>query len=621
MSTSFYAPPSALVTVSVSGETAVRNDPTKRLFVRVLLDGVPMNPTNVVFARGTWIQSRTMTFGLRDVAPGLHTVRVQWLVDPGGDGLFGDRSLVVSASADSAHTDRAFVAPPSGANQLTNSTIFTPVPDMSTTVVVPPPGNGQLAVTFSAEMGVEPAGTAEVALAINGVLQPDTAVSFANATDLAHLHDFVFDAKRLAPGPVDVEILWRVEDAASNAVLGDRTLSVIAEVGHIPDLAEAQPFGPGLQTPNGDDNLTRLEPVIGDKDLLTILWDPDRGAPHPGQADMPIGDIEDVLFGASDSADDYFREVSGGRFGLNNAGILGWYDADEPADAYWNPPPGCTDGFESGHVRKWAEALTFADDDFDFSDYDKNGDGLVEPLELAILIVIPQDVASGTALQTPKAQQCPVENVFMADGVVITSIVEVYSDANVFDNEWVVFAHELSHQILGVDDMYTNNTATRPGRMTMMAVAAVDQFTLMPHLGAPHKLALGWATPRTIDQDGVYTLDEVKTSGDVFVLPRYANPDSEEEYFALENRLEDLMGLYDQDIGDSGVAVWHVVGDRLRNNDPPRGVSAASWNTVPNTQARRGLRLLRPWFLIDFATGDAIFPAGQKNNALWDGLE
>ncbi len=621
LNTNFYAPPDALVTVSVSGETAVTNDSTKRLFLRVLVDGLPIDPSDVVFARGTEIQSRTMTFGLRDVAPGMHTVRVQWLVDAGGKGLFGDRSLVVSAYSDWAGSDRAFVVPPSGANQLTNSTVYTTVPDMFTSVVVPSPGNGQLAVTFSAEMGVEPAGTAEVALAINGVLQPDTTVSFANSTDLVHVHDFVFDAKRLGPGPVDVEILWRVEDAWSDAVLGDRTLSVIAEVGDIPDLAEAQPFGPGRQPPDGDDNLTRLEPVIGDKDVLTILWDPHRETPHPDQTDMPISDVEDILFGATDSADDYFREVSGGRFGLRNAGILGWYDALEPADTYWNPPPGCTAGFDSGHVRKWAEALTFADADFDFSDYDKNSDGKVEPLELAILIVIPQDTTSGTALQVPVAQQCPLEISFSADGVIISSIAEVYSDANVFDDEWVVFAHELTHQILGIDDMYTNDTVARPGRMTLMAVAAADNFTLMPHLGAPHKLALGWAIPRIIDQDGEYGLDEVKTSGEVFVLPRYVNPDSEEEYFVLENRLEDLPGLYDDDIGDSGVAVWHVVGDRLRNNDEPRGVSAASWSAVPNTQARRGLRLVRPWFLIDFATGDAILPAGQKNNALWDGLE
>jgi M6 family metalloprotease-like protein len=621
LSTLFYATPSSIVTVSVSGETVITNDPTKRMFVRVLVDGLPITPGDVVFARGTRIQSRTMTFGISDLATGLHTVRAQWLVDAGATGLFGDRSLVVSAFSDSVASDRMFVAAPSGANQTTNSTAFTTVPDMFASVVVPSPGNGQLAVTFSAEMGVVPAGTAEVALALDGVLQPDTTVSFANSIDLAHVHDFVFDAKRLGPGPVEVEILWRVVDPGTEAILGDRTLSVIAEVGDIPDLAEAQPFGPGNHPPTGDDNLTRLEPVIGDKDVLTILWDPHRGSPHPDQTDMPINDVEDILFGAGDSADDYFREVSGGRFGLRNAGILGWYDALQPSSHYWSHPAGCTDGFESGHVEKWGEALTLADPDFDFSAYDKNNDGRVDPLELAIVIVIPQDTSFGTALRVPLAQQCPGEIAFFVDGVVITSVLEVYSDANAFDDEWVVFAHELSHQILGIDDMYTNDTAARPGRMTMMAVAAADKFTLMPHLGAPHKLALGWATPRTIDQDGVYNLGEVKTSEEVFVLPRYDNPDSEEEYFVLENRLADLPGVYDDDIGDSGVGVWHVVGDRLRNNDEPRGVSVASWSAVPNTQARRGIRLVRPWFLIDYETGDAILPAGQKNNALWDGLE
>jgi hypothetical protein len=64
--------------------------------------------------------------------------------------------------------------------------------------------------------------------------------------------------------------------------------------------------------------------------VLVILWDPHR-ADHPAP---PAGEIERLLFGERPSVADWFRENSRGKFVLERAAVLGWFDADKPAEHY-----------------------------------------------------------------------------------------------------------------------------------------------------------------------------------------------------------------------------------------------------------------------------------------------
>jgi hypothetical protein len=78
------------------------------------------------------------------------------------------------------------------------------------------------------------------------------------------------------------------------------------------------------------------------------------------------------------------------------------------------------------------------------------------------------------------------------------------------------------------------------------------------HLDGFQKLALGWVTPRIVRQAGVYPLEEVKTGREVLILPREGSLGR--EYFLLENRQSTAAGdnLYDNTIGDSGLAVYLI---------------------------------------------------------------
>ena len=83
----------------------------------------------------------------------------------------------------------------------------------------------------------------------------------------------------------------------------------------------------------------------------------------------------------------------------------------------------------------------------------------------------------------------------------------------------------------------------------------------------------------------------------------------------------------------TGLAGEHAQGSMLDEETEPGGVTKRKVGvpeTVwpPGTLGDRSrhvdlkrLRLVRPWSLIDFATGDAILLPGEKNNALWDGLQ
>ncbi len=73
-----------------------------------------------------------------------------------------------------------------------------------------------------------------------------------------------------------------------------------------------------------------IEPAHGKRKVLTIIFDPDRpDAPEPNA--KYVDGVERVLFGDPPSAADYYNVVSGGRFTLENAGVLGPYKGKKPA--------------------------------------------------------------------------------------------------------------------------------------------------------------------------------------------------------------------------------------------------------------------------------------------------
>lgn len=375
-----------------------------------------------------------------------------------------------------------------------------------------------------------------------------------------------------------------------------------------------------------------LKPALGVREVLTILWDPNR-PDHPA---LPKPVIEKAIFGPDPSVAGYFRENSGNKFEIRNAGISGWHNANKRASHYWakadqedlpedrngnaildtgedlngngklDGPDGILqpdedkngngsldfdldgDGWISRHAEKWAEAIGKADPTFNFKKYDFNNNGILEKEELVVLIVIPQNDPFGTE-RAVASRQYPVNEALVVDGVRIPTIVEAYIGNPASAS---LVAHELSHILFNAGDMYFNGFQPfAAGPYSLM-----DQSVSPQHLDPYHKLKLGWVRPRIITPPvlgGPEVILDVETNNEVTVL---YNPNrGNKEYFIIENRWKD--GLYDKTLPSFGLAVWHVMEDPavFEHLPVPKNVDPKSWaEWQKQGWARNAIRMIRP---------------------------
>ena len=103
--------------------------------------------------------------------------------------------------------------------------------------------------------------------------------------------------------------------------------------------------------------------------------------------------------------------------------------------------------------------------DIDLKQFDTNHDGVLTSDELGILMVIPQDQVAGFR-RYPVGRQIPATLPLTVDGVTIGDITESYIGASPSLGD---VAHELSHLLLGTDDMYFYTFQPfRPGPFSLM---------------------------------------------------------------------------------------------------------------------------------------------------------
>ena len=639
-----YVPKSGQVAASFSAEAFTSKG--KRLMLRGVIDGAPLKPGDVIFTTNPHPSSQVMTFGTTNAPSGWRTVKIQWFVEAGGTAYMGDRSLVVSALRGPVEGgSHEFLAAPSGPSVYTTKGVstLTPIDGMAIKFAIPATGNGEVAVQFSAEIDATDGAVAFVALAIDGEVQLDGVVKATDGSQPAQVRSFVFEAKGLAPGKHTAEIWLASDDAVAQAYVGDRTMTLMSATGFIPDLAEAPKFGGG-HIGKDSDYIAGIEPLIGTRKVLAVLIDPGfctgtidpvTGDPCYNQWNPAKGKIESAIFGSSpqpgwelfqmNNIATYLASTSGGRFSIERAGlgIAGWYPTDQSWKAYYEHDGVCADGYDDGGAMLYAEAVRHSDATVDYASFDANGDGELSPQELAIVIVIPRKHGDGSSIVPLYDQTCPAAERMELDGVTLPEKAAKWNtslDDAVETFQFTTGAHELLHLIGGLDDLYLDkDVSTFPREMTMMSQAR----STTSHLDPLYKLAFGWVTPVIVNETSEVTVSAVAKSNVVYVLPRYNNP-WEEEFFVLENR-RSTMGLpwFDDALQDSGVAVWHIVSDRVENQNAPIGTTQAAWDAshIPSTNptskgqmGRNGIRLIRPFD--DSVDGTAQF--NNTANTLWD---
>lgn len=584
MSLNITMPATGPLMLAFSGE--VFSDNGKRAHLRAAVDGVAGSPSDVIIADGYIAGVHGMTFVFPSVTAGNHAAKVQWGVDAGGTAYMGDRTLAVIAPNPAllaaGKGGVMSISAPSGPQITTTSTAFAGIPDLS--VDIPVPENATLAITLQGEAYVSD-GRMFVRATIDGAACSPSDVGLTFQPGFFGTSSMTFVKKNVKGGTRRVALQWMV-DGTQTGYFGDRNMTVVALPCAGPDLTSG---------------FKEVKPAIGTNPVLLLLWDPQR----PTDPAPALGTITNLIHGTYPSVTDYIKVNSASNFQISNAGIFGWLQADKPYSFYWaaeDLTDADHDGFTSGHVRKWWEAVTKADATFNYASYDTNGDGVLDPTELGIVIVIPQNSPFGT-VRVPASQQYPTWQPLVVDGVRIPLIAEVYAGSPL---NLGAFAHEISHLLLNLPDMYFSFfNPFAAGHYSIMDVCYIDS-----HLDPFHKIHLGWLQPTVVKQNGKQMIYPAESGGGAYILmdPKHG----EKEYYIVENRQRSVT--YDSQVADSGLAVWHVMEDPAVYGtlSTPTGVSASDWATIAtNDWGRRAIRMIRPVY----------GPPFDDAKALWDGAD
>ena len=303
-------------------------------------------------------------------------------------------------------------------------------------------------------------------------------------------------------------------------------------------------------------------------------------------------DCYETFFGENNhSLLNYYKEMTLGKFWFYPVHIdrKQYKDAPEGVLQVTVPMPHPAalrnlEGYNNVLAAKKAihDIVKACDPYIDFAKYDVNGDGIVTPDELAIIILNAGYDSASTkpdlSFSPVREENCPVpSHRYMVHGtsqatdVTVTGGVRIVKVSNV--GEMTMFgpmpigtpAHELAHN-LGAQDMYCRFT---PPDQRVFGWPLPNVFSLMSRGGSrmrnstrpayldPYqRVYLGFAEETVAEEDGVYTLHST-LSGKYGVL-RIPTPNPD-EYFLAEIRLkEGFEEALTEGDSKGGVIFWHI---------------------------------------------------------------
>ncbi|MCM1504109.1 MAG: M6 family metalloprotease domain-containing protein [Muribaculum sp.] len=254
-------------------------------------------------------------------------------------------------------------------------------------------------------------------------------------------------------------------------------------------------------------------------------------------------------YGGTGSARDYYLECSGGLFSPT-FDVFGpvtlpqtreFYGANNSAGKDLNPG------------QMILDACALLDNDIDFTQYDRDGDGYVDNV---FVFYAGMGEASGGGAESIWPHSWTLEQALgyipELDGLKVNR----YACAN----EWQgsrpdgvgTFVHEFSH-VMGLPDLYATATtgAFTPGRWSVMDYGPYNNDGCTPPLfSAFERNALGWLDPVEIKEPKSATLNAIGNN-EAYIIK--CGRDS--EYFILENRQNTGWDTY---LPGHGMLIWHI---------------------------------------------------------------
>lgn len=199
-------------------------------------------------------------------------------------------------------------------------------------------------------------------------------------------------------------------------------------------------------------------------------------------------------------------------------------------------------------------ALELLDEEVDFSQYDRDGDGVIDNVFIFYAGKGEHDSGISNAVW-PHSWEIPYdgEDAHIFDGVYLNHYACTceYPSGYKRPDGIGTFVHEFSH-VMGLPDLYATSytTSFTPGRWSVLDTGPYNNNGLTPpNYSAFEKCALGWLDFIPL-AEGDVELPYLADSNVAYVLPADKN-----EFFFFENRQQ--IGN-DQFIPGHGMLVWHV---------------------------------------------------------------
>lgn len=269
--------------------------------------------------------------------------------------------------------------------------------------------------------------------------------------------------------------------------------------------------------------------------------------------------------GGTGSARDFFVECSDGKF-LPEFDVYGPVELPHERSYYGGNNPFTGDDRNAHEMI--IDACRLLDDEVDFSEYDRNGDGYIDNV---FVFYAGRGEANGGGDDTVWPHSWQIEaggkGTYVFDGVVLDSY--ACSNEQVRDRTDGVgtFIHEFSH-VMGLPDLYSTNggSAFTPGSWSALDYGPYNNDGRTPPLyGAFERCALGWMTPNEITGPLSAVLEPISSNRAGVIRTSSAN-----EFFLFENRQQTGWDTY---IPGHGMLVWHVhyvssawTGNSVNNN-------------------------------------------------------
>ena len=209
------------------------------------------------------------------------------------------------------------------------------------------------------------------------------------------------------------------------------------------------------------------------------------------------------------------------------------------------------------------DAIDAIDDQVDFSEYDRDGDGVVDMIYFIFAGYGSNFYGQSSDYVWPHASQIYDPRTYryvIRDNVYLgryACSTEFYGTERSHTIDGIgTICHEFSH-VLGLMDHYDtdyeqNGQSNDPGEWDVMAGGSYHNMARTPvGYSIFERFSIGFAVPETIDGEGSFTLEDIDKSNTGYIIKSQQN----REYFMFENRRKDKWNAY---LPNTGMLVFRV---------------------------------------------------------------